>query len=133
MTLENKLKFKKIIFKRQQRQHYNFTCCCSVPKSCPTLYVPMNCSTPGVPVLNYLPEFLLAQTKFITWQKKKKWKVLISKIFLLFTFYLGRNYYLFWELINIRERYLMLIKTCLFLFAIIVFKYCIPKWKIPTL
>ena len=35
-------------------------CCCSVTKSCPTLWDPMNCSTPGFPVLHYFPEF--AQT-----------------------------------------------------------------------
>ena len=32
-------------------------CCCSVTKSCPTLCDPMDCSTPGLPVLHYLPEF----------------------------------------------------------------------------
>ena len=32
-------------------------CCCSVTKSCPTLCDPMDCSTPGCPVLHYLPEF----------------------------------------------------------------------------
>ena len=35
-------------------------CCCSVAKSYPTLCNPMNCSTPGFPVLHCLPEF--AQT-----------------------------------------------------------------------
>ena len=35
-------------------------CCCSVPKSYPTLWDPMDCSTPGFPVFHYLPEF--AQT-----------------------------------------------------------------------
>ena len=35
-------------------------CFCSVTKSCPTLCNPINCSTPGFPVLCYLPEF--AQT-----------------------------------------------------------------------
>ena len=35
-------------------------CCCSVAKSCLTLCDPMDCSTPGFPVLHYLPEF--AQT-----------------------------------------------------------------------
>ena len=35
-------------------------CCCSVTKSCPTLCDPMDCSTPGFPVLHCLPEF--AQT-----------------------------------------------------------------------
>ena len=37
-----------------------FTYCCSVAQSCPTLCNPMNCSTPGLPVLHCLPEF--AQT-----------------------------------------------------------------------
>ena len=37
-----------------------FLCCCSVTKLCPTLWDLMNCSTPGFPVLHYLPEF--AQT-----------------------------------------------------------------------
>ena len=39
-------------------------CCCSVTKSCPTLYYPMNCSTTGFPVLHCLPEF--AQT-YVHW------------------------------------------------------------------
>ena len=34
--------------------------CCSVPQSCLTLCNPMDCRTPGFPVLHYLPEF--AQT-----------------------------------------------------------------------
>ena len=29
----------------------------SVTQSCPTLYNPMNCSTPGLPVHHHLPEF----------------------------------------------------------------------------
>ena len=35
-------------------------CCCSITKSCLTLWDPMCCSTPGFPVLLYIPEF--AQT-----------------------------------------------------------------------
>ena len=35
-------------------------CCCSVAQSCPTLCDPMDCSTPGLPLLHQLPEF--AQT-----------------------------------------------------------------------
>ena len=35
-------------------------CCRSVTQSCPTLCDPMDCSTPGFPVLHHLPE--LAQT-----------------------------------------------------------------------
>ena len=38
----------------------SFLCCCSVVKSCPTLWDPMDCGTPSFPVLHYLPE--LAQT-----------------------------------------------------------------------
>ena len=34
--------------------HYQFN---SVTQSCPTLFNPMNCSTPGFPVLHYLLEF----------------------------------------------------------------------------
>ena len=30
---------------------------CSVAQMCPTLCDPMNCSTPGFPVIHYLPEF----------------------------------------------------------------------------
>ena len=33
-------------------------CCCSVVQSCPTLCNPMDCSTPGFPVLHHLPEML---------------------------------------------------------------------------
>ena len=32
-------------------------CCCSVTKLCLTHCDPVNCSTPGYPVLHYLPEF----------------------------------------------------------------------------
>ena len=35
-------------------------CLCSVAESCLTLCDPMDCSTPGLPVLHHLPEF--AQT-----------------------------------------------------------------------
>ena len=35
-------------------------CCCSITQWCPTLYNPMDCSTPGFPVLHHLLE--LAQT-----------------------------------------------------------------------
>ena len=31
-------------------------CCCSVAQSCPTLYDPMDCSTPGLPVPHHLPD-----------------------------------------------------------------------------
>ena len=41
---------------------YFFISCCSVTKSCLTLCDPINCSTPGFPVLHNLPEF--AQTHY---------------------------------------------------------------------
>ena len=40
--------------------HCSGHCCCSVIKSYLTLCDPMNCSTPGFPVLYYILEF--AQT-----------------------------------------------------------------------
>ena len=36
---------------------YQICCCCSVAKSYPTLCDPMDCSTPGSPVLHCLLEF----------------------------------------------------------------------------
>ena len=43
---------------------FSLICCfCSVPHLCPTLCDPMDCSTPGFPVLHHLPE--LAQTHVI--------------------------------------------------------------------
>ena len=41
----------------------NLETMCSVNKSCPTLYDPMDCNVPGFPVLHRLPEF--AQTHVI--------------------------------------------------------------------
>ena len=38
-------------------------CCCSVTQLCLTLCSPMDCSTPGLPVLHHLPK--LAQLMFI--------------------------------------------------------------------
>ena len=37
--------------------HHGKSCCCSVSKLCPTLCSPMDCSTPGLPVPHYIPEF----------------------------------------------------------------------------
>ena len=36
---------------------YLLSCCCSATKLCPALCDPMDGSTPGFPVLHYLPEF----------------------------------------------------------------------------
>ena len=40
-------------------------CCCSVAQSCPTLYDPLDCSTPGFPALHYFPESAQTQLKSI--------------------------------------------------------------------
>ena len=37
-------------------QHYFCCCCCSVTQLCLTLRNSMDCSTPGFPVIHYLPE-----------------------------------------------------------------------------
>ena len=40
-------------------------CCCSVTKSCPTLWNPMNCSTPGFPDLHHLLELAQAPVHWV--------------------------------------------------------------------
>ena len=45
--------------------HLNI-CCYSVVKSCPTLCHPMDCSTPGFPVHNYLPEFVQTHVHWVS-------------------------------------------------------------------
>ena len=39
--------------------------CCSVSKSCPTLCDPMDCSTPGFPVLHHLPDFAQTHVRWV--------------------------------------------------------------------
>ena len=46
--------------KQRKGSQETISCCCSVAKSCLTLYNPMDCSMPGFPVLHSLLEF--AQT-----------------------------------------------------------------------
>ena len=41
------------------------SCCCSVPKSCLTLCNLIDWSTPGFPVLHYLPEFAQAHIHWV--------------------------------------------------------------------
>ena len=43
------------------------SCCFLVTKLCPTLCNPMDCSTPGFPVLHYLQEFAQAHAHFRQW------------------------------------------------------------------
>ena len=40
-------------------------CCCWITQSCPTLCNPMDCSTPGFPVLHYLLEFAQAHAHWV--------------------------------------------------------------------
>ena len=40
--------------------------CCSVTKLCRTLWDPMDCSTPGFPVLHYLPDFAQAHVHWVS-------------------------------------------------------------------
>ena len=43
---------------RQLSAYSLASCCCSVTQLCPTLCDPVDCSTPGFPVLYYFPEFV---------------------------------------------------------------------------
>ena len=40
-------------------------CCCSVTQLCPTLWEPMDCSTPGFPVFHYLPKFFQTHVHWV--------------------------------------------------------------------
>ena len=40
-------------------------CCCSVARSCPTLCNPMDWSTPGFPILHYLPKFAHTHVRWV--------------------------------------------------------------------
>ena len=37
-----------------------------IAKSCPTLFDPMDCSTPGFPVLHHLPEFAQSHVRWVS-------------------------------------------------------------------
>ena len=41
-------------------------CCCSVTQSCPTLWDPMDCSTPGLPVHHQLLEFTQTHVHWVS-------------------------------------------------------------------
>ena len=41
-------------------------CCCSVTQSCPTLWHPMECSTPGFPVLHHLPQLATTHVHWVS-------------------------------------------------------------------
>ena len=40
-------------------------CCCSVIQSCPSLWNPMDCSTPGFPVLHHLLELAQSHVRWV--------------------------------------------------------------------
>ena len=42
----------------KSKKNPEICCCCSVAESSPTLCDPVDCSTPGFPVLHHLPELL---------------------------------------------------------------------------
>ena len=42
---------------KDDKDFVKLCCCCSVVQSCQTLCDPVDCSTPGFPVLHYLSEF----------------------------------------------------------------------------
>ena len=42
-------------------------CCCSVAQSCLTLYDPIDCSMPGLPVPHHLPKFAEVHVHSISW------------------------------------------------------------------
>ena len=46
---------------------YHFCCFCLVAKSRLTLWDPMDCNTPGFPVLHYLPEFAQTHVHRVGW------------------------------------------------------------------
>ena len=48
-------------------------CCWSVTKSYPTLYNPMDCSTPGFPVLHYLQDFAQTHVYWVGDAIKESW------------------------------------------------------------
>ena len=56
-------------------------CCCSVAKSCWTLCDSMDCSTPGFPVLHYLPELL--KLMYIEWVMSSNHLILCHSLLLL--------------------------------------------------
>ena len=48
-------------------QRFSSMCCYSVLKSCPTLWDPMHCSTPGFLVFHHLPEFAQTHARLSWW------------------------------------------------------------------
>ena len=58
----NKVKLKMFALPSCEVQFSHLSNCCSVAQSCPVLWDPMGCSTPGFPVLHCLRKFLQFMT-----------------------------------------------------------------------
>ena len=56
-----------LLSKRSIISIYPECCCCSVAKLCLIPYDPRNCSTPGFPILHYLPEFAQTHVHWVSW------------------------------------------------------------------
>ena len=74
VPIQNTLKINQHTNTQIQRLHNLFCnlrlllsmiCCCLVTQSCPLLCNPMDCSTPGFPVLHHLPEFPQTQVHWV--------------------------------------------------------------------
>ena len=52
-----RLHHSRVPWKQHWRGVWGRVVCCSVAQSCPTLCDPVDCSTPGFPILHHLPEF----------------------------------------------------------------------------
>ena len=55
-----------------------FLCCCSVSQSCLTLCNPMDCSTPGYPVLHYLLELAQTHVLWVSDAILVEWHLILS-------------------------------------------------------
>ena len=49
----------------ESRRLVKSRCCCDITKSCLTICSPMDCSTPGFPVLHYLPDLVMPSKHLI--------------------------------------------------------------------
>ena len=63
---------------------YMFSCGCSVTKLCPALHDPVDYSTPGFPVLHYLPKFVQTHVYWV-WANIEFGHPTISSSFALFS------------------------------------------------
>ena len=57
--------------------------CCSITQSCPTLWGPMDCSTPGLPVLHHLLEFAQIHVHWVSDAIQPSYLILCHPLLLL--------------------------------------------------